>query len=91
MAASRLTSREVHAAGIYIMERPCGREAPAGVGPLEAWSPMTLRMGGRRQPDGMSEANLQRCHPRRGVLPSPRTEQVGMELRPIFFALPADY
>ena len=24
-------------------------------------------MGGRRQPDGMSEANLQRFHPRRGV------------------------
>ena len=33
--------------------------------PLEAWSPMTLRMGVRRQPDGMSEANLQRLHPRR--------------------------
>ena len=31
MAASRLTFREVHAAGIYIMERPCGRDAtPAG-------------------------------------------------------------
>ena len=28
MAASRLTFREVHAAGIYIMERPCA--TPAG-------------------------------------------------------------
>ena len=26
MAASRLIFREVHAAGIYIMERPSGRE-----------------------------------------------------------------
>ena len=42
MAASRLTFREVHATGIYIMERPSGREAPAGVAALEAWSPMTL-------------------------------------------------
>ena len=42
VAASRLTFREVHAAGIYIMERPSGREAPAGVAALEAWSPMTL-------------------------------------------------
>ena len=42
-------------------------KAPAGVGPLEAWSPMTLWMGVRRQPDGMSEANLQRFHLRRGV------------------------
>ena len=32
MAASGLTFREVHAAGIYIMERPYGREAPAGGG-----------------------------------------------------------
>ena len=42
VAASRLTFREVHAAGIYITERPSGREAPAGVAALEAWSPMTL-------------------------------------------------
>ena len=42
MAASRLTFREVHVAGIYIMERPSGREAPAGMAALEAWSPMTL-------------------------------------------------
>ncbi len=48
-------------------------------------------MGGRRQPDGMSEANLQRCHPRRGVFPSPGTEQVGMEPGPAFSALPANY
>jgi len=41
------------------------QKSPAGVAPLEAWSPMTLWMGGRRQPDGMSEANLQRLHPRR--------------------------
>ena len=91
MAASRLTFREVHAAGIYITERPSGREAPAGVAALEAWSPMTVGMGGRRQPDGMSAANLQRCHPRRGVFPSPRTEQVGMGPRPTFSALSDDY
>ena len=42
------------------------RQKPAAV-PLEAWSPMTLWMGGRRQPDGMSEANLQRLHPRRAL------------------------
>ena len=48
-------------------EKPCGGRTPAEVEPLEAWSPMTLWMGVRRQPDGMSEANLQRFHLRRGV------------------------
>ena len=46
-------------------------EVPAEVEPLEAWSPMTLGRGVRRQPDGMSAANLQRLHLRRGVCKKP--------------------
>ena len=55
-----------HAVGMDIGKIHVVAEALAGVEPLEAWSPMTL-WGGRRQPDGMSEANLQRFHPRRGA------------------------
>ncbi|MDD6624037.1 MAG: hypothetical protein PUE76_04380 [Bacteroides sp.] len=42
-------------------------EAPAEVEPLEARSPLTVGKGVRRQPEGKSEANLQRLHLRRGV------------------------
>ena len=41
VAASRLCSAKC-VVGINIMKRPSGREAPAGVAALEAWSPMTL-------------------------------------------------
>ena len=67
------------------------RRSPGGGGGSGGMVAHDLVNGWQAEPDGMSEANLQRRHPRRGVFTSPRTEQVGMEPKPAFSTLSADY